>query len=413
MGRHGPRDVRVSRCAAGATGRPSSPAPSTSSPARSPTGAFSATPTRATSARTPSTAGRSSHHGRIPYRDFYDEYPPGSVPVFALPALIWDAHYVLVFKLLMTACGLGFTVCAAWTVRRLGLSAWRLAPIVLAPVLMGPVFLNRYDPLPALLVSLALVALLRGQERLPGALLGVGTALKLYPVRRRCRSRFGACGPSMRAGIAYVVAGAVLVLPFFALAPGGVGFSLWTQLKRHLQIESLGASILLAGSKLGIHHVGWIRGKPGSIDIGGRLADSVGVLSSVLALALVVAVAWAFWRGPDDDERHGDRLGGGDRRVRDLREGALAPVPHLARPARPSRRGKARAAGGDPVVRRARDHPARVPRRPPRPARPELERLGAARPKPRPGRRCSRCCSRSSSSRRQPQAAGGGGPPTR
>ncbi len=242
------------------------------------------------------------HHGRIPYRDFYDEYPPGSVPLFALPALIWDAHYVLVFKLLMTACGLGFTVCAAWTVNRLGLSAWRLAPIVLAPVLMGPVFLNRYDPLPAFLVSLALVALLRGQELLPGALLGVGTALKLYPAVvlpvavRRVRS-------VTRAGIAYVAAGAVLFLPFFALAPGGVGFSLWTQAKRHLQIESLGASVLLAGSKLGIHHVGWIRGKPGSIDLGGALADSVGVISTVLALALVAAAAWAFWKGPDDDER--------------------------------------------------------------------------------------------------------------
>jgi uncharacterized membrane protein len=242
------------------------------------------------------------HHGRIPYRDFYDEYPPGSVPLFALPALIWDAHYVLVFKLLMTACGLGFTVCASWTVNRLGLSAWRLGPIVLAPVLMGPVFLNRYDPLPAFLVSLALVALLRGQELLPGSLLGVGTALKLYPAVflpvavRRVRS-------VTRAGIAYVAAGAVLFLPFFALAPGGVGFSLWTQAKRHLQIESLGASVLLAGSKLGIHHVGWIRGKPGSIDVGGALADSVGVLSTVLAVALVAAAAWAFWKGPDDDER--------------------------------------------------------------------------------------------------------------
>ena len=98
-------------------------------------------------------------HGRIPYRDFYDEYPPGSVLLFALPALIWNAHYVIVFKLLMAASGLGFTVCAVWIVHRLGLSGWRLAPVVLAPVLMGPVFLNRYDPLPAFLVSLALVAM--------------------------------------------------------------------------------------------------------------------------------------------------------------------------------------------------------------------------------------------------------------
>jgi hypothetical protein len=241
-------------------------------------------------------------HGRIPYRDFYDEYPPGSVLVFALPALIWNAHYVLVFKLLMTGCGLGFTACAAWIVHRLGLSGWRLAPIVLAPVLMGPVFLNRYDPLPAFVVSLALVALLKGQEKLSGGLLGAGTALKLYPAVvvpvaiRRVRSLIGA-------GAAYLITGAVLVLPFFALAPGGVGYSLWTQAKRHLQIESLGASILLVGSKLGIHHVGWIRGKPGSIDIGGTLADSVGVLSSLLAVLLVLAVAWVFWKGPDDDER--------------------------------------------------------------------------------------------------------------
>ncbi len=241
-------------------------------------------------------------HGRIPYRDFYDEYPPGSVPLFALPALIWNAHYVIVFKLLMTACGVGFVVCSTAIIGRLGLSKLRLAPIVLAPVFMGPVFLNRYDPAPAFLTSLALVALLRGRERTSGALLGVGTALKLYPAvvvpvaARRVRSYAGAGG-------AYLIAIAALVLPFFLLAPGGVGFSLWTQLRRHLQTESLGASILLAGSKLGIHHENWIAGKPGSIDLGGSLADVVGVLSSLLAVALVLLVAWVFWRGPDDDAR--------------------------------------------------------------------------------------------------------------
>src|ERR1700730_5060546 len=113
-------------------------------------------------------------HGRIPYRDFYDEYPPGSVGVFALPALIWNAHYVLTFKLLMTGCGLGFVVCAAWIVRRLRLSPFRLAPVVLAPICIGPVFLNRYDPLPAFLTSLALVALLLARDRKTGVLLGIG-----------------------------------------------------------------------------------------------------------------------------------------------------------------------------------------------------------------------------------------------
>jgi hypothetical protein len=240
--------------------------------------------------------------GKLPYRDFFIEYPPGAVPVFVLPVLIWNAHYVLVFKLLMTACGVGFVVCAASIVRRLALSPLRLAPVILAPVMMGPVFLNRYDAVPALLSSLALVALLAGREQTSGSLLGAGTAIKLYPALfvpmalRRVRSLKGA-------GAAYLITGAVFVLPFLAVAPGGVRYSLKTQLERHLQIESLGSSILLAGSKLGIHHEGWIDGRPGSIDLGGRAADVTGVASSLLAVALVLAVVWAFWRGPDDDAR--------------------------------------------------------------------------------------------------------------
>ncbi len=242
------------------------------------------------------------HHGRIPYRDFYDEYPPGSVPVFVLPALIWDAHYVLVFKLLMAACGIGFLACAAWVLHRLRLSQLRLLPIVLAPALMGPVFLNRYDPLAALLTALALVALLRSRDRTTGALLGVATAMKLYPAvvalvaARRVRDRTGAA-------VAFLVATAVLVLPFFALAPGGVGYSLWTQAKRHLQYETLGASLLMAADKLHLYGAHWIFGNPGSIDLGGRLPDAVGVLSTLVSLGLVALVVVTYWRGPDGERR--------------------------------------------------------------------------------------------------------------
>jgi hypothetical protein len=240
--------------------------------------------------------------GLTPYHVFFVEYPPGAVPLFAIPVLIWNAHYVLVFKLMMTACGLGFVACSVAVLGRLGLSRWRLAPIVLAPVLMGPVFLNRYDPLAALISVLALVFLLRGQDRTTGALLGAGTAIKIYPVvfvliaARRVRSL-------VDSGVAFLIACAVLALPWFIVSPGGVGFSLWTQASRHLQIESLGSSILLTGSKLGIHHVGWLVGEPGSIDLSGLLADTVGGISSVIAVASVLLVAWVYWCGPDDDER--------------------------------------------------------------------------------------------------------------
>ena len=250
------------------------------------------------------------HDGRIPYRDFYDEYPPGSVPVFAAPALIWDAHYVLVFKLLMTACGIGCVLCASWIVHRLQLTSWRLAPLVLAPILMGPVFLNRYDALPALLTSLALIALLSARGVATGALLGAGTAVKIYsavtlPLAWRRLEGPVWRGRPLRAGpiVAFVAAAGILFLPFFALAPGGVGFSFKTQIERHLQIETLGSSLLLAGSKLGIHHVDWIAGKPGSIDLGGTVPDVVATLSSLLALVLVVLVVVRYWRGPDTDAR--------------------------------------------------------------------------------------------------------------
>ena len=59
----------------------------------------------------------------------------------------------------------------------------------------------------------------------------------------------------------------------------------------------------LAGSKLGIHHVDWIAGKPGSIDLGGGLADAVATLTSLLALAACALVAISYWRGPDTDAR--------------------------------------------------------------------------------------------------------------
>src|SRR5581483_4758262 len=59
-------------------------------------------------------------------------------------------------------------------------------------------------------------------------------------------------------------------------------------------IESLGSSVLLALDKVGVYRAHWIAGKPGSIDLGGGLADAFGTLSTLVALVL-----WAYLRGPD------------------------------------------------------------------------------------------------------------------
>jgi hypothetical protein len=95
----------------------------------------------------------------------------------------------------------------------------------------------------------------------------------------------------------------VLVLPFFALAPGGVGFSLWSQAKRHLQSETLAASALLVADKLHVYSARFVGGSPGSVDLGGRLPDALSVLSTLVSLILVALVLATYWRGPDTDRR--------------------------------------------------------------------------------------------------------------
>ena len=256
-----------------AIGSPALPSGSSSSPARSPTAVFSATPTRATSARTRATDARSSCTAGSRTATSTTSTRRARCPVFALPALIWNAHYVLVFKLLMTACGLGFVVCAAWIVRRLGLSALRLAPIVLAPVLMGPVFLNRYDP------AARVPHLARARRAAPRPRAGHRRA-----ARRRHRDQALPGGRRPGRGAAHAVAApgrerlrdhgrrarpAVLRCSRPAGSATACGRSSSATSRSRASAPRSCSPDPSSGSTTS----GWIRGKPGSIDIGGTLAD--------------------------------------------------------------------------------------------------------------------------------------------
>jgi hypothetical protein len=227
--------------------------------------------------------------GLVPYRDFAVEYPPGSLPVFALPSFL-GGDYPATFAWLMAVCG----VALVWVVA--AMSPRAALYVALAPVLSGSLILSRFDLWPALLATGALVALAQDRPRLGWALLGAAVAAKLWPLvlvppalvwsARHGRIRSAGWGAAVLA---------VVVVPFLVVAPHGLVDSVTGQASRPLQVESLGASLLttFAHPRIVDSH--------GSQNIGGH-----GALGAVFALAQAAALValWiAFARGPATRDR--------------------------------------------------------------------------------------------------------------
>jgi hypothetical protein len=258
------------------------------------------------------TFGKNVMNGEIPYHDFYFEYPPGSLPAFVVPAAISERHYVKTFKWLMASFGALTLIGAAAILTTLRANTIRLATslgaIVVAPPLLGHVYLNRYDPWAALLVTLALFLLILPRRALSFAVLALAIAAKIYavaalPVAAIRVWRTGGRRALARSLGALLAVGAVVVLPFAVIAFGGLGFSFYTQATRPLQVESLGASFLLVADQLGIYNAHMIGGKANSIDLGGAVAAGVGYLSSLAVVAALAATTWVYDRGNDERER--------------------------------------------------------------------------------------------------------------
>jgi hypothetical protein len=257
--------------------------------------------------------GSAMDDGRVPYRDFGLEYPPGALPAFVVPAL-GDADFETFrrrFGGLMAASGLAMVAFAAAALAGLGAGARRVAAalgfVALAPLLLGSVVLSRFDLWPAALTAAALAALLSGRDRLGHGVLGAAIAVKLYPAvlvplalayvwKQKGRREAIRCGA--------VLAGAVLVvvLTFLILSPGGVWDSITRQASRPLQIESLGSALLLAAHQaFGLDIT--MDSSHGSQNLAGNLPDALAITHSVAQVAVLVAIWVAFARGPADKER--------------------------------------------------------------------------------------------------------------
>ena len=230
------------------------------------------------------------------------------------PAVLPGGAYNAAFKTLMALCGIGALFAVVLALVTLGASSRRLYAaaglFALSPIAVGPISLNTYDLFPAALTAGAIAALLRRRDFLAFGLLGVAATAKLYPLvlvplaavylwsiagRDRTLRALGVLG-----AVALVV-----VLPFAILSPGGLWDSFHSQSARGLQIESLGASVLLAADQLGLYAATVVHGATGAAtrDLAGQLPDALATITSLLQAVAVAAVWWLFVRGSRDAER--------------------------------------------------------------------------------------------------------------
>jgi Glycosyltransferase family 87 len=260
--------------------------------------------------------------GHLPYRDVPIEYPPGALPMFLLPEFLFgdarDAHwsppndhglrYHRAFDsliVLLTACMVVFTALSMAALRRSRTATVvALAVVASAPVLIGHVFVERFDPWPAALTAAAIAAALRGHHRLGGAALGVGFAAKVYPAllvpvlvivaARRRGIREAVATAASAAGAAVLV-----FLPFLITAWPGTRAMLRNQLGGGLQIETLMSSVTVMTR----HLTEWLGLKTSALTVhpeahglGRCVLDGPGIYATKTTLnVLLVICLCALW----------------------------------------------------------------------------------------------------------------------
>jgi len=248
--------------------------------------------------------GQEMASGRWPYRNFFDEYPPLAQPLFLLVHAL-PGSYAHAFRWTMTLCGAGALTLLVASLASVAASRLRLALAALAagvaPVVVGPIFLNAYDLWPALLTAGALLAFVRRHERITYLLLALAVAAKVYPIvllPLALVETWDRGGRELvRRSLVWFAGTLVLVhLPFAVTGPGGLRFSYWVQITRGLEVESLGGALLLALNRLGVRHAQLAAQSPGSTNVVGGLAGALATLSSLAVIAAVLLVAWLYLR---------------------------------------------------------------------------------------------------------------------
>jgi Glycosyltransferase family 87 len=242
-------------------------------------------------------AGEAILRGKIPYRDFLIEYPPGSLLTFVPPALFTSnrSAYAHLFAIEMALALVGSLVFMALAARRFW-GPWAYivpaATFTVAAIPFYNLILARYDAVVSLTLAVSTLCVALGGRYvlLAYASLGFGAAAKLVPALATLPLA------TLRKGAAsgYAALFAVLALflaPPLLLASEGLIKSFVYQADRGLQVESLAASVLLQlgrVSRIGFGH--------GAYEVRGPGVELASSLSFPITVVLLVITALMMYR---------------------------------------------------------------------------------------------------------------------
>ncbi|MDO8472778.1 MAG: glycosyltransferase 87 family protein [Dehalococcoidia bacterium] len=237
--------------------------------------------------------------GQLPYRDFIFEYPPLALAALLPPRIFGSdsTSYGNALGWEMLLLDVATLVLVALAARRLRIPVWQaLGAYTAAMLTLGSLVVQRYDLLPALLVTAALFCFTLRKYTLCWVLLALAVGAKLYPavlvpllaLYHFKRNDYA----SLTRGItAFAVTVGITFIPWAILAPAGVRLSMEYQLGRGLQIETTYASALMAGHTLGMTSL-QVAFLHGADDLVSPLATMLASASSfILPLALLATYA--------------------------------------------------------------------------------------------------------------------------
>lgn len=194
--------------------------------------------------------------GGIPYRDFFIEYPPGSLLAFIPPALFSDGRpaFIDFFSAEMALILVAALVLVSLTARRLtGPHTWPMPAVTFTAgaLLLYPVAATRYDPVVTLALAVAALGAALGGRYLilAYASLGFGGAAKLVPALAVLPLVLVRRGAGRGLAVFFAVLG-LFFLPALALGREKFVESFAYHVDRGLQVESVAASVLMATGRV-------------------------------------------------------------------------------------------------------------------------------------------------------------------